>query len=128
MKKILVLFLGLAAAQPAYAVNTDELLYKAGQAAQSAARGDVQGAAYQAVPGYSAPLGRTHVYANAAQIGASQPLIPTQQIGNLPYWLSGNYNISVPVRPSLPKPNQNVNVGVHGKYFSNNTSFSPDRR
>jgi hypothetical protein len=125
MRKLPLFLWIILALLPSAFANTDQALRKAGRAAQSLAQGNTEGALYQALPNARLPVNNTSLYANTRRVGVSQPIIPAQKLGGVPYYLNGSYNASVPVS-ARPRPNQNVSVGVNGQRLSNRTSFSLD--
>jgi hypothetical protein len=108
--------------------GSEEWVRKAGDAAGSLARGDVNSAVYNALPTANVPLkNKSQVSLSARQIGFHQPILPTQKISGTPFSLSSGYNASVPVTTHRPNIGQNVNVGLNSPYVQNNTTFSDNQ-
>ncbi len=129
MKKLLYLAgLGTLLNASVLCAGTEEWVSRAGNAAQSMASGNYEGAVYNSIPGANFQTGRgTSVYLNANSVGLNQPILPYRQAGPLGY--GANYNANAGINfQGRPNLNQSANVNTGTKYFHNTSSFSPDYR
>ena len=102
--------------------STDALIGKAAKVTTSLARGDVNGAAGQAIGGYKIPVAPgSNLYTSPSRVGFQQAVKPLG--ANQRYLNVGTaYNVSVnPVHPT--KIAQNVQVNSGNPYFSNRTTI-----
>ncbi len=103
-----------------FGYSTDELIGRATNVTTSLARGNVSGAASQAIGGYSVPVARgSNLYLSPGGVGFQQGIKPLG-MSNRYMNVGTNYNASVnPLHPTNVSQNVSVNSGT--PYFSNST-------
>ncbi len=125
--KVLICCTVLCAGKPCllFSGTTDQWVQKAGAAVTDLAKGNPQGALYQAAPAIQTPLpSRASAYARLSGAGIRQPLplkLPVHAPG-----LDSAYNAGT--RYGLkqkPQFYQNVQVSAGNQYLSNTTTVTP---
>ena len=107
-----------------FAYSTDELIGKAVNATTSLAKGNVSGAAEQAIGGYHIPIApQTNMHANLGGVSLQQGIKPLSMSN--PYLnLGSSYNANANLSPNrYPNLSQNFQVNSNTPYFSNTTSI-----
>ncbi len=100
---------------------SDELTGRAVNTATSLAKGDVNGAAGQAIGGYNVPIApQSNVYLSPGNVGFQQAIRPLSSSN--PYLNVGTaYNAGFnPINYS--HPSQNVQMNAGNQFFSNSTT------
>ncbi len=107
--------------------SSEEWVQKAGGAALDLARGNPQGALYQAAPAIQKPLpGGTAAYANLGGAGIRQPLPLPVKLPVHTASLDSAYSAGTSYGPQQkPQFYQNVQVTAANPYLSNTTTVTP---
>ena len=105
-----------------FAASTDELIGRASNVVTTLARGNVSGAAYQAIGGYNVPITRqSSIYASPSQVGFQQSIKP---LGVYDPAINAATTYQAAVNPLRPtQVAQSVQVNSGNPYFSNTTTI-----